>query len=334
MLSTRFTELVDCSVPIQQAGMGAGAPPELAAAVSNAGGLGMLGAARAGLAASTLATLLERTRALTAHPFGVNFILTKPAEQSDYELFEVAARGARVVELFLYAPLDPRVADMIHLHGALLSCQVGSRDEAIAAARAGCDIVVAQCVEAGGHVRGTVGILTLLDEVLGAVDVPVLAAGGIGSGRALAAVLAAGVDGARIGTRFVATEESGVHPTYLQRLVQAGARDAVMTEAFSVGWPDAPHRVLASSIVAAEAFVGEVVGQKELPGGELIPWPRFGTGVATRASTGAIEAMPMWAGQSVAGVTRIQPAAAVVSELMDEAERLLSRFTSPAAAGV
>jgi len=291
MITTRFTELVGCSVPIQQAGMGAAAPPELAAAVSNAGGLGMIGAAQVGVTATTLGQRLDRAHALTEQPFGVNFIITEPVELNDYELFDLAARAARVVELFLYSPPDRRLFDMIHMRGALISCQVGSRDEAVAAVAAGCDLIVAQCVEAGGHVRGTVGMLALLDEVLDAVEVPVLAAGGVGSGRALAAVLAAGADGARVGTRFVAAVESGVHPIYAQALVEAGARDSVYTEAFSVGWPNAPHRVLRSCVAAATAFEGDIVGQKERMDGELVPWARFASGVATRASTGAIEAI-------------------------------------------
>src|SRR5436309_1949497 len=109
MISTRFTDLVGCSLPIQQAGMGAGSPPELAAAVSNAGGLGMIGAAQAGLNPATLGRLIERTHALTDRPFGVNFIITEPVESTEFDLFELAARGARVVELFLYSPLDRRL---------------------------------------------------------------------------------------------------------------------------------------------------------------------------------------------------------------------------------
>jgi enoyl-[acyl-carrier protein] reductase II len=94
--------------------------------------------------------------------------------------------------------------------------QVGSRQEAVAAAQAGCDLVVAQGIRAGGHVRGTVGTFPLLEEVLEAVDVPVLAAGGIGTARAMAAALIAGADGVRVGTRFVATPEAGAHPEYVE----------------------------------------------------------------------------------------------------------------------
>src|SRR5205823_4754673 len=139
-----------------------------------------------GTSVAGLEMLLERTRALTARPFGVNFIVVADEPPIDRACFELAARAARVVELFLWAPPDRGLLELLHRGGALVACQVGSREEATAAAEAGCDLVVAQGVEAGGHVRGTIGLLALLGEVLDAVEVPVLAAGGIGTGRALA----------------------------------------------------------------------------------------------------------------------------------------------------
>src|SRR5207249_7549168 len=133
----------------------------------------------------------------------------------------------------LWAPPDRGLLELLHRGGALVACQVGSREEAVAAAEAGCDFIVAQGIEAGGHVRGTIGLLALLGEVLDAVDVPVLAAGGIGTGRAVAAALAAGASGVRVGTRFVAAEESNAHPVYVEALIGARARDTVYTTAFS-----------------------------------------------------------------------------------------------------
>lgn len=187
MLMTRFTQLVGCGVPIQQAGMGAAAPPELAAAVSEAGAFGMLGTARGGLNPATLARLLERTRELTSRPFGVNFIMRpgSVAARSPREFIEQAAKASTLVEFFYTDPSTDFVR-IVHDHGALASWQVGSRDEALASADAGCDLIVAQGIAAGGHIRGTIGLLDLLCEVLEAVpEVPVLAAGGIGTGRAM-----------------------------------------------------------------------------------------------------------------------------------------------------
>ncbi len=327
MLPTRFTRLVGCDVPIQQAGMGAAAPPELVAAVSEAGAFGMLGTARAGLNAVTFARLLERTRQLTTRPFGVNFIM-RPGSvtaASPREHIEQAAKVGRVVEFFYTEP-SAEFVRIVHDHGALVSWQVGSREEALAASDVGCDLIVAQGIEAGGHVRGTIGVLSLLSEVLDAVPrVPVLAAGGIGTGRAMAAALAAGADGVRVGTRFVATEEAGVHPIYARALVAARAQDSVYGRTFHVGWPEAPHRALRSAIDAAEAFPGEIVGKVVGLDGTEVAVPRFGSRVPDRTATGDVAAMSLWAGESVGAVKRVLPAREVVRELVEEAEQLLRR---------
>jgi nitronate monooxygenase len=327
MIATRFTELVGCAVPIQQAGMGAAAPPELAAAVSQAGALGMLGTARPGLTAATLADLLERTRLLTDKPFGVNFIVapifltgTAMRPPLDMKCIEIAACAAKVVEFF-YGEPESRFVEMAHAGGALACWQVGSREEAVAAARAGCDFVVAQGIEAGGHVRGTIPMMRLLHEVISAVDLPVLAAGGIGTGQEMAAALAAGADGVRVGTRFVAAAEAAVHPEYVAALIGAEAQDTAYTKVFSATWPDAPHRVLRSSIVAAEAFQGDTVGETSRLDGTRIPIIRFQSGVPDKTTTGAIGAMALWAGESVGAVKRVQSAAEIVQELVEQAER-------------
>jgi nitronate monooxygenase len=235
MLTTRFTELVGCSVPIQQAGMAGLSPPRLAAAVAEAGGLGT--ASVYGATPADIAALLDTVRAQTAGAFGANFIMRFVDPALAHESIAVAADRANVVEFF-YSDPDAALVEIVHAGGALACWQVGSREEAVAAAAAGCDIIVAQGIEAGGHVRGQIGLLALLTEVLEAVDVPVLAAGGIGTGRAMAAALAAGADGVRVGTRFVAAEEAGAHPAYVQALIAAEAQDTAYTDVFSVGWPN------------------------------------------------------------------------------------------------
>jgi nitronate monooxygenase len=218
---------------------------------------------------------------------------------------------------------DPVLVSVAHNAGALAAWQVGSVEEARAAADAGCDLIVAQGIEAGGHVRGTIGLLPLLDAVLDAVDVPVVAAGGIATARGLAAVLAAGASAARIGTRFAATLESGAHPAYKQALVDAEATDTVISETYSVWWPDAPHRTLRCAVQAARAlddeFVGDVGGD-----GEPFQIPRFAARPPNRATRGHIEAMALYAGQSVGAVTAIVSAAELVRELADGAEKLLN----------
>ena len=315
MLETAFTRLVGCSVPIQQAGMGGAATPELAAAVSDAGGLGMVNmvmvpADEVGVAVATLAKG-------TTGPVGINFLIPF----LDVAAVEASAPHCRVVEFF-YGDPQAELVERVHRAGALANWQVGSADEAKAAVQAGCDFVVAQGTEAGGHIRGTTGLLALLDEVLDAVEVPVLAAGGIGSARAMAAALAAGAAGVRVGTRFVATAESGSHPAYIQALVEASAADTVITTAFSGMWPDAPHRALRAAVAAVEAFEGETVGEMDL-GPARMAIPKGATPSPTKDTTGAISAMALYAGESVSNVVRVQSAGDVVRELAQGAEQLL-----------
>jgi nitronate monooxygenase len=192
----------------------------------------------------------------------------------------------------------------------VLGWQVGSASEAVRAVDAGCDYVVAQGIEAGGHVRGTQALDDVLRETLAAVAVPVLAAGGVGSGARVAALLDSGAAGVRVGTRFVAAEEADAHPEYVARLIAASSNDTLLTEAFSVGWPDAPHRVLRSAAEAAELLdrpVAATLGDREIP--------RFASMPPTRQARGEIAAMALYAGESVDAVLRVQPAAEIMAEL-------------------
>lgn len=319
MLETRFTALVGCRVPIQLAGMGGVSVAALVAAVSGAGGLGMLGAA-----VESQPARLDTLDAMGCDLRGANFLGPFLNSQE----FEATIGRVRLAELFWLEP-DAVLVEEIHRAGALASWQVGSVDEARAAADAGCDVVVAQGVESGGHVRGTVALLPLLDSVLDAVGdhVVVVAAGGIGSARAMAAALAAGADAVRVGTRFVASAESGAHPDYKSALVAAGAGDTVLTEEYGrlTGWPDAPHRVLRSSLDAATHHDSDVVGELRLsPEAQPFPIRRFDTMPPLAGCEGDIRAMAQYAGQSVAGVRAVQPAADIVRELVEGAEALLA----------
>jgi len=315
VLETRFTSLVGCRVPLQQAGMGGVAMPPLVLAVAEAGGLGMLGGVM--LPPPVLAGMLDDLAARTRGAFGVSFLMPF----LDRDAVPIAATRARVVEFF-YGEPEAALVDAVHAGGALASWQVGSLGEAIAAVRAGCDLIVAQGTEAGGHVRGRVGLLPLLNAVLDAVEVPVVAAGGIGTARDVAAALAAGAAGVRVGTRFVAATECDAHPEYVAALVVAEAEDTVLTERFSTMWPNVPHRVLRSAVAAAETCPNDVVGEMEL-GGSRQPLPRFAVACPTRTTTGTIAAMALYAGESVGAVRCTMPAADIVHELMDGAERLL-----------
>jgi NAD(P)H-dependent flavin oxidoreductase YrpB (nitropropane dioxygenase family) len=314
--------LLGIAAPIQLAAMPGIATPALIAAVCNAGGLGMLGAPM--LSVATLERTLDQIENLTASIFGVNFLMPF----LDPTCVDAAARRARVVEFF-YAEPDAALVARAGAFGALVSWQVGSLAEAVAAERAGCDFVVVQGTEAGGHVRGTTSLLPLLSQVLEVVQVPVVAAGGIATARDLAAILACGCDAARIGTRFIATTESAAHPLYVKALLEASAADTCVTEAFSVPWPDAPHRVLRSAIAAADALTDEVIGE-ETYAGQVMPVQRFSVSPPGVATKGRIDAMALYAGESVANVNTVLSAATIVSDLVSGAERLL-RSVLPAA---
>jgi NAD(P)H-dependent flavin oxidoreductase YrpB (nitropropane dioxygenase family) len=286
---------------------------ELVAAVANAGAVGMLGTPM--ISPEFLDAELARIAKATSGVFGVNFLMPF----LDRECVAIAARRARIVEFFYGAP-QPALVDEVHALGALVSWQVGSLEEAIAAESAGCDFVIAQGTEAGGHVRGQSSLLPLLSSVLDTLRIPVLAAGGIATARDLAAVLACGASGARIGTRFAACAESGAHPEYVKALIAANAADTCLTEAFSEGWPDAPHRVLRSAVAAAEAARDAIAGEIDL-GGAVLPIPRHSPVVPTARTSGNIAAMALYAGESVTHVRSVQPAAAIIAELVAGAER-------------
>ena len=287
MTTPSFTDLVDCALPLQLAGMGGVSTAELAAAVSEAGGLGMIGAA--GVPIDMLGGMFETLEA-TGEPFGVNFLMPF----LDPETFKFAAGQARVVELF-YGDPDRSLVEIAHAQGALVSWQVGSAEEANAARRAGCDIIVAQGIEAGGHVRAT----------------PIVAAGGIAGPEDVEVAIDSPASAVRIGTRFLAATEANVHPTYVDALIAAKRSDTVITTEFDVGWPNAPARVLRSSLEAARKSDDPcaTVGEQQ--------WPvqRFSTLPPTKDARGNVAAMPHYAGFSVDGVVKRQSAKEIVEEL-------------------
>jgi nitronate monooxygenase len=308
-VATRVTELLHCEYPIQLAPMGSvSVTAALPLAVAAAGGHGMYSVL--GLPPQALVPVLDALAART-RAFGVNFF----PGMMDRGSFELAVERAPYVDFFL-AVADPALVEAVHAGGAVCGWQVESGEEARAAQAAGCDVVVAKGWESGGRKRiEGPALLPLLDDVLAAVAVPVIAAGGIATARGVAAAFAAGADGVRVGTRFIAAAESEAHPEWVQAVLDARAADAVVSHAFNVGMPvPGPHRVLRSSVDAAEALSGDEAGVLRLGGAE-IPVARFGPQPPTRDSTGAIRAMPFYAGQSAGSVHAIQPAAEIVAEL-------------------
>lgn len=307
MRATAFTELVGCELPIQQAPVGfPAAEIDLPLAVARAGGHGML--AGVGMPETVLAQRIEALRADT-RAFGVNLIAPLASETHID-----AAAAAPLVELYM-GPADPERVRRAAAGGALVSWQVVSAEEARVAEAAGCDLVVARGIEAGGRAPGGIGLLPLLDAVLEAVSVPVVAAGGIATRRAVAAVLAAGAAGARVGTRFLCAEEAATHPVYRDALLAAHGADAVLSDAFSVGAPPGPARVLRSALEAAAAAPqDEPIATLDL-GGARVEVPRFSPFNPHRSAEGRVEAMALYAGQGVGAVRRVEPAAAIVADL-------------------
>lgn len=302
---TRFTDLVGVEHPIQLAPMSRAVTASLAAAVSNLGGLGMLAMGRSSAAAAH--RQIDDVLAITDRPVGAGFIHLF----LDRGAWEAAAERLPVVEVF-WGPPEPALVAA----GSLVGWQVGSVDEAKAAVDAGCAYVIAQGVEAGGHVRATAPLAEILPAVRAAVDVPVVAAGGIGIAADVRRALLLGADAVRVGTRFVATVESDAHDHYVQRLVDASAADTVLTERFDVGWPDAPVRVLASSLAAAQAADDGPVATITAVDGTTTDLPRFTTTPPTRATTGNLDALPLYAGTSVDAVHARQSATDVMTELI------------------
>jgi nitronate monooxygenase len=219
------------------------------------------------------------------------------------------------VDFFLAEP-DPDLVAFVRAGGAVCGWQVESAEEARAAEACGCQLVIAKGWESEGRKRiEGAALLPLLDAILDAVSLPVIAAGGIATARGVGAMLAAGADGVRVGTRFIASVESDAHPDWVRAVVEATAEESVVSRAFNRGMPQAgPHRVLRSSIAAAEALDDDQVGVVKVAGVEIAA-ERFGPVPPTRDSSGRIDAMPFYAGQSAGAVTAIQPAADIMADL-------------------
>jgi nitronate monooxygenase len=277
----------------------------------------------------TAAQLVREALALTDKPFSVN--IRADLEQHDH-IHAALEAGARVVHLFWGDPTP--FAATVHSAGAKVLCTVASEDEAKQALDAGADVLVAQGWEAGGHVRGITSTFALVPTVVDlAGTVPVVAAGGIVDGRGLASVLVLGASGALMGSRFVASEESRAHPNYKQALVDAKHTDTVLAvHLFDIGWQDAPHRVLRNSTVrmweeAGSPVQGARPGEGEAiavrPGGRSVP--RYAVTTPLVGMTGEVEAMALYAGQGVQGITSVLPAAEIVERTIQQATAALSR---------
>jgi nitronate monooxygenase len=316
MSGAQLFEHLGVTVPVFQAPIGAIASVELAAAISESGGVGHL--ACTWRSPDQLRDLFRAMQRRTTRSFGANFVLDFPI---DDRLGVALEHGVRVISFFWGD--GSQHLGRVKATGAIAMQVVGSIDEAKRAADAGFDLIVAQGREAGGHVRGDLGTMTLVPQVVDAVTpLPVLAGGGIADKRGVAAALDLGAVGVWVGTRFLAAQEANIHTDYQQRVLTASADDTLYSQLFDVGWPNAPLRSLKNSTTDRWERAGRP-GAPDRPGeGDLIARrpdgtaiPRYFFGSPTREVEGEIEAMALYAGEGVGLVRSIQPASAIFAEL-------------------
>lgn len=324
-MANAFCTRFGVTQPIILAPMGRVGPPELVAAVSNAGGLGLAPLWTDG--PDKMRTEIRRIKELTDKPFGVNLNMDfRNEEQLDVCLEE----GVEVVSIFWGN--SGNFVERAKSHGVKVILTVSTSDGAREAVDRGADAICAQGWEAGGHVEGRVSTMALVPAVADAVGgLPVIAAGGIADGRGLAAALALGASAVWIGTRFLAAKEAPTHPIYLERLLAASENDTEhYDDLYDLVWPNAPHRALKNSTsrmweAAGRPSLGHRPGEGDIlatrPDGVEIP--RYASAVAFSELEGDIEPLPMWSGQGVGLVTKVQSAEEIVREIVDQAKSII-----------
>jgi len=318
-MRTRLTDLLDIEHPVMLAGMGGVSYSDLVAAVSEAGGIGTFGAST--MSVDQLGEEIARVKALTSKPFGVDLLTAMPG-QVEAGIQQVIDGGARIFVAGLGIPRE--VVDLLHTKNILVGSMCGKVRHAIGAVASGCDFVVAQGTEAGGH-TGQIATLPLVPQVVDAVGdkVPVVAAGGIFDGRGLAASLALGADGVWVGTRFIATHEAQAVNGYKDKLVELAEDGTIVSRAFT----GKTCRVVRNSWTnhfeehpeelkkfPDQAFASGKAGVNHLgsPNGTDVDVDR--------------EFMPC--GQGVGAITGLVPAADVVASMVREAEEMIERIAA------
>ncbi|MBA0716924.1 hypothetical protein Golax_004776 [Gossypium laxum] len=309
------------------------AGPELVAAVANAGGLGLLRAPD-WESPDYVKELIRNTRKFTDKPFGVGVILAFPHKENVKAILE---EKVAVLQLY-WGECSKELVIEAHNAGVKVVPQVGSLEEAKKAINVGVDAIIVQGREAGGHVIGQEGLISLLPRVVDLVGdhgIPVIAAGGIVDARGYVAALALGAKGICMGTRFLATHESYAHPTYKRKLIEYDKTE--YTDVFGrARWPGAPHRVLQTPFFcdwkclnAEENETNQpIIGRTIIHGVER-EIRRFAGTVPNPTTTGDIESMVMYAGQSVGLIKEILPAGQVVKKLVEAAQLLIHQTFNP-----
>ncbi|MCF3592695.1 nitronate monooxygenase [Rhodobacteraceae bacterium LMO-12] len=327
-LHTPLCDTLGCDVPILLAGMGGVSHWELAAAVANSGGYPTLGMVRE--APDLIEREVTALRAATNRPFAVNLIpaATDPA-LLDAQITRCLDLGVGAFSFFW--DVLPRAIERVKAAGCLVLHQVGTLEAARAAQTAGSDVIIAQGIEAGGHVHGRSGAFALAADILSSTDLLVVVSGGIADGAGLAAALAMGAQGVHVGTAFLATDESFAHPYHKARIAKADGAETLLTDAFVLNWPKgAAVRVLANSVTDALGTDLMNHDPENLPR-DVIAWDddaprlRFSTDSPLRTTTGDLEAMALYAGQGVGLIHDILPAGDVLRRMVSDGAQLLAR---------
>jgi enoyl-[acyl-carrier protein] reductase II len=316
-MRTRLTDVLGIEHPVMLAGMGGVSYHRLVAAVSEAGGFGCLGAST--MPTAMMVEEMRALRELTDKPFGVDLLTAMPGSLSE-QVDELIEGGAAVFVAGLGVPTE--VVDKCHRHGLLVINMCGKVEHARRAVEAGCDIVVAQGTEAGGH-TGNVASFPLIPQVVDAVGdrVPVVAAGGISDGRGLAAALALGADGVWVGTRFIATPEARAVSGYKDAIL-GGAEDATTV---SRAYSGKTMRVIRNTYTN---YFDEHPGELERFPSQLarsINDKAFHLGGDTNTPgiDTSIECYP--AGQGIGAIHQLVPAAELVRRFVEDATAALER---------
>jgi NAD(P)H-dependent flavin oxidoreductase YrpB (nitropropane dioxygenase family) len=310
----RVCRLFEIEAPIVLAGMAAVTDARLVAAVSNAGGLGLIGTVDR--TPEQVVTEVSRIRALTNRPFGINVVIADATPEIWETVFAlkppVLSTSWGDVTSFVSRARD---AGSRLLHGVTAVSQVEP------AVLAGVDALVAQGADGGGHV-GTVGTFALLPQVVDAAPgLPVLASGGIIDGRGLAAAVALGADGVVMGTRFLASLESPIRDSWMAAMVNAAAEDIIATTipdiAWGVHWPSATSRVIRNQLI--DDWLGR---EQELRQSSATVGARMSHGVAS----GSDSDVPLYAGQGAGGIHEILPASTIIGQMMADARATIQRL--------
>ena len=305
-MKTKITELLGIEYPIIQGGMAWVAEHKLAAAVSEAGGIGLIGAG--GAPASFVQAEIRKAKEMTKKPFGVNLMLMNP--EADDIAKVIVDEGVKVVTTGAGNP--GKYMAMWKEAGIKVIPVVASSAMAKLMERAGADAVVAEGMESGGHI-GSLTTMALVPQVVDAVSVPVIAASGIGDGRGLAAALMLGAEGVQMGTRFVVAKESIVHPNYKEKLIKAKDIDSEVT-GMSTGHPVRSLR---------NKMTKEYL-RMEKEGASFEELEKLGLGALRRAvMEGDVVNGTVMAGQIAGMVNKEQTCREMIEEIMVQAERLL-----------